>query len=287
MSHELIETVELTDCGGAPLPAATPIPTVANFKASPGTNSPLSLVVWTSDDDCPNHLTAPSDCNPTSKSVYSNNTVLGANEIGQIAFMNMSHRITTYSFGTYDPQANQYDVLNLQGTDLVLLNPTNICGQQELWIRNADGIDHTVTLDLDGTVGKVLTLTRQETGLYPFSDNGGDSIHLVWNSAGPFWSIITSHTRERNGAYLTDTPISNGNTINSRDADVFVYGGSAGTVTLLQPAVHSTNHLYITNPTAGAVNVATVDLINGATPYVIAAGGNAHFYWTGTTWYTI
>lgn len=69
--------------------------------------------------------------------------------------------------------------------------PTNDCSLTELYIKNVSAGPITVTgvgTTIDGVAA--LTLDGTLAGGYPFGNNGGESVHLVWNPGRAEWQVF-------------------------------------------------------------------------------------------------
>lgn len=74
--------------------------------------------------------------------------------------------------------------------DVLLTNPPTGCEEKHLWIKNISTVAETVTsadlIDGQGTI----TLDGTVVAGYPFGNNGGEGVHLVWSRANNTWYVI-------------------------------------------------------------------------------------------------
>lgn len=85
----------------------------------------------------------------------------------------------------------QIFITDINEGNLELTNPPIIaCQEKEIWIKNVDDLPMTISSTdlIDGQI--TITLAGVIVAGYPFGNDGGESVHLVWSSALTTWFVI-------------------------------------------------------------------------------------------------
>lgn len=98
--------------------------------------------------------------------------------------------------GTIDLAADRANGINVyvvdaNGGSITLTNPPDAaCEEKHLYIKNVDTAALSVIsadlIDGQGTI----TLQGTSTGGYPFGNDGGEAVHLIWRSVANTWAVF-------------------------------------------------------------------------------------------------
>lgn len=178
-----------TACDGAPL-ETTDLVLTANKIDPAGAVSADRVLVDTG--ACPTYLRAPA-CDDTLPSIP---VVFGADANGNMAFgvpWRAKLRVFTQLLPIED-HLNGNDVRVYRGTaaGTVRLTEPEDCRKNDVYIKNRSGFPLTVVAQAGATIDGQASIVLDPVvpGGYPFGNDGGESVHLVWDAAASEWLVL-------------------------------------------------------------------------------------------------
>lgn len=185
------------DCTGLPLPNNSVLlqpPTVGSTDPSSGI-----ILNSTDADQCTVFLTAP----VCGSAVYNNppRGVLAAANDGTVRWSHgwvnpslvIAATVGFFDFNTAANQSNGKRVLISAHDEVNLINPATACDNHEVWVKNIGVTPLTIQANggatlIDGQLA--ITLDGVIVAGYPFGNNGGESVHLVYDDVTAQWYVL-------------------------------------------------------------------------------------------------
>lgn len=185
-----LDTVQLAldiiDCQNAPGPVLPPC-----------NCDPIGLNLAVTDTATVNMSIASGDTFSASvivdPTVLDNQLTAGANGLSVPNFRNLVISLIDEADTTIDPDDADVFVYDGVGADSQqVLNPTST--RNHIYVKNISVDNLTLTFaaanGVDNLAGASLVIEPQDPGNYPFGNDGGETVHLVYSSALQTWLVI-------------------------------------------------------------------------------------------------
>lgn len=198
------DTFTLLDCAGAAVPSGSEVITPANLFGAAlngGANSPQILAKGAAAGDCPVEVQAPTNC-PTVDGARAGSAgdnagwrfLAGNKTTGALEWHFLGDDLIDLGGGTIDVNAPQtYPKFITVNVPQLLTAPADGCARTEIYIKNVGSSPITITgtpgtVTIDGQ--NVITLDGTIPAGYPFGNDGGEAVHLVWSVPANEWKVF-------------------------------------------------------------------------------------------------
>lgn len=189
----------LLQCDGTALPTGATVLQPSTIVQGGVTTDPSVGFVVPNGTDCPQQLMPPT-CDDTIPYHRTSSLILGENQTtpGTFQFQRSGNSSSVVTVATLEVNtvgfANNANIflVNRDGTGSIILDePAGACAIHEVWIKNI-GNDPLVVNSALSTIDGVaaITLAGQDPGNYPYGNNGGESVHLIFDDNTTQWYVI-------------------------------------------------------------------------------------------------
>lgn len=191
-------TQGLLQCDGTALPNGATVLQPSTITQGGTTDDPSVGFVVPNGTDCPQQLVPPT-CDATLPYHRTSSVIIGENQTtpGTFQFQRSGNSSAVVTTATLDINtvgfANNANIflVNRDGTGSIALpDPAGVCAIHEVWVKNIGNDLLTVNAAslIDGQVA--ITLQAVDVGNYPYGNNGGESVHLIYDDGTAQWYVI-------------------------------------------------------------------------------------------------
>lgn len=190
--------IGLLGCNTLALPIGATVLQPETLVDGGTTTDPNGIVVFNA-IGCPQSLVPPA-CNDTIPYHRTSSLIIGENQTtpGTFQFQRSGNQSAVVTAATLDINtvgfafnANIF-LVNRDGSGSIdLPEPTGMCSIHEVWIKNVgnDPLNVNSVASLIDGVGTI-ELLGQDPGNYPFNNNGGESVHIIFDDNTAQWYVI-------------------------------------------------------------------------------------------------